>query len=135
MDLEPEQRSELLLTEHVRWYRNPEWIKSIAMVAAAMAFVAIAILSFQTRGKATSADNKASTAIANQTISRDLLSKIANNQAGIDELVKFVHDIEAQQQAQGNGSSRHHYASLFRSRPSASPCLCRTGLHRWRGVT
>lgn len=83
----------------VRRWDNPRWIGAIAALILAVSFSVFVYTNVRTNR---SVDTLKSVADANKTV----LDRIDHNQAGIDELVNFVHEVQAQQSQQGNGQSQ-----------------------------
>lgn len=114
--MEPHPTDKLLLPERTKWYKNPAWIIALCAVLVVALIAILVINSFQTKGdaasakdSATEANAKADEALKNQAIfltnqqnQLTILDRLNANQSGIDELVKFVHDVQAQQ---GNGNT------------------------------
>lgn len=77
------------------WWQDWKWVAAIACVLAALAIGAWSLASVRTN---VAVDRLA--ALAQQN--RVTLERIDRNQAGIDELVAFVHDVQRQQAQQGS---------------------------------
>lgn len=74
------------------WWKKPAWLASLAAFIAAIAF---SIFVF--------------TAVSN----KETLDAIEKNQAGIDELVGFVRDVERQQGQQGESDTVRNLYTLL----------------------
>ena len=69
----------------LKWWQRPAYIASIAALVASLAFVTVAVNSAINGSRL---DDQG-----------DVLEAIERNQAGVDELVDFVHDLKAEDQA------------------------------------
>ena len=81
----------------VKWYQNWRWI---AAVAAFFASIAVSALAATTVVNSAHIDDLSVLAERNSKA----ITGIENNQAGIDELVAFVHDVQLRQGQGGNQS-------------------------------
>lgn len=90
----------------VRGRDNPRWIAALAALVFAISFSVFVYTNVRTNR---TVDNSATVIGQLKTVAdsnKDVLDRIDHNQAGIDELVNFVHEVEAQQPQQGNGQSQ-----------------------------
>lgn len=92
----------------MHWWQDWKWIASIAFLIAAIAVGSWALSSVQTQrtvdDQTPILNQLKNIAEQNNQLGQDnkaTLTQLTKNQAGIDELVTFVHEVEAQQQAQG----------------------------------
>jgi hypothetical protein len=79
-------------TERLAWYKRPRYVWAVAVLLFALAQLTIGLTLLHI-----SDTQKKNQSTIDQT--SVVVNKIDNNQVGIDELVKFVHEVEAQQAA------------------------------------
>lgn len=88
------------------WWQNPRWIGALAGLIFAIGNTSWALTTVATQGEvkdaATAFDDLANIAESNA----DAIQRLDENQAGIDELVAFVRDVQAQQEANGDSTSQ-----------------------------
>lgn len=88
----------------MHWWQDWKWVASIAFVVAAIAIGAWSLASIRTN---VTVDKLAGIAADNQ----NTLTRLDRNQAGIDELVAFVHEFQAQQASQASGQGQSKVAT------------------------
>jgi uncharacterized iron-regulated membrane protein len=89
----------------VPFWQDWRWIAAIAIFIFALAITTLAVTTVQTNN---TIDQNSPLFAELKTLTEqnhDALSQLQNNQAGINELVTFVHQVEAQQAQNGNGNS------------------------------
>lgn len=85
--------------EPLHWWQNPKWIASVAFLIFSFAFLTVAVTSYQLNRKQ---DSRAKTLDNIDNV----VTRLDRNQVGIDELVAFVHEVEASQAKTQGGTSK-----------------------------
>lgn len=83
----------------VRPWESAKWIAAVAGLILAISFAVFVWTSVRT-------DRSIATLKGVADANKTVLERIDRNQAGIDELVNFVHEVQAQEAQQGNGQSQ-----------------------------
>lgn len=79
-----------ILLPKIKWWKNWKIIAALAALIFSLSLSGLAINSIQTNEKVTDI--------------QPIVERLDKNQAGIDELVKFVHDFQSQQSSNGSSS-------------------------------
>lgn len=122
------QRPELPSSEGsqhpLKFYQNWKWVAALAALILGVGLAAFSIPG-SISATETQTDVETLTSIGevladNSETNRRTLERIdraitavENNQTGIDELVEFVHEIQAREQAQGNRDSSQMFVELL----------------------
>lgn len=90
----------------MHWWQDWKWVASIATLLFVIAFSTFVFTTVKT-GNTVDKNSPVISQLNDLAKSNAAtLDRLDKNQAGIDELVAFVHEVEAQQSAQGAGQSQ-----------------------------
>lgn len=87
-----------------RWWQNPQWVKAVAFLIFAVGNTTWALTTVATQNDVQDAEAAFDDLAALTDGNRATLDRLADNQAGIDVLVSFVREVQAQQEAAEGGS-------------------------------